>query len=64
MSNLSAVQLMQMLGDKWPMVVLAITPERDLETVTANIDDQEAYELLIMASQRAVMDMVARAEND
>jgi len=62
MSNLSAVQLLQMLGDKWPMVVLAINPEGDFETVTANIEEEDAYELMILASQKAVMDMVSRVQ--
>lgn len=62
MINLSAVQLLEMLGSKWPIVVLAINPEGDFETVTANIEEEDAYQLMILASQRAVMDMVSRAE--
>ena len=64
MSTTKSITLVDMVKDEWPMVILTITPEGDCQTFMANIDEENAYHLLLMASQRAVTKMVERAKND
>lgn len=64
MSTTKTITLVDIVQNEWPIVILTITPEGDSKTFMANIDEQDGYHLLITASQRAVMNMVARVEDD